>query len=177
MEKMQVQFVLEMMGKPQEHVTQSLKNLVDKIGNEKGIKVIDKIIHDAVLVKDSKELYTAFTEITTELDSIENYFAVIFSYFPANIEVISQKDFSISAGKLNEIGNFLVARLHEYDSIAKTLVGENTILKNKLREVAPHLFSPQQNMQQQTRDSNPPAKSEEKPISKKENKKRRKKKN
>ncbi|MDP3881612.1 MAG: hypothetical protein Q8Q31_01910 [Nanoarchaeota archaeon] len=140
MEKIKVQFILEILGKPPEHITQSLINLIDKMDKEKGIKVVEKSLHDPVPLKDSKELYTAFAEITAELDSVENYFAIIFSYFPANIEVISPKGFSLSLDKLNELGNFLVGRLHEYDNLAKTLVGENTILMNKLREVAPHLF-------------------------------------
>lgn len=144
MEKIQVQFILEIMGKPPEHAFEALKNLVDKIAGEKGIKIIEKNLHEPVPLKDSKELYTTFAEITAELDTIENYFAIIFSYFPSNIEVISPKDFSLSLNKLNELGNFLVGRLHEYDSVAKTLVGENTILMNKLREVAPHLFVPKQ---------------------------------
>ncbi len=141
MQKIQVRFILEILGKPQEHVAQALQGLIERISNQKGIKILDKAVHEPVLVKDSKDLYTSFAEITAELDAIEHYFAIIFSYFPAHIELISPTDFSLPLFKLNEIGNFLVQRLHEYDSVAKTLLGENTILKNKLQEVAPHLFA------------------------------------
>lgn len=167
---MQVQFILEIMGKPPEHVYQTLQSLVDKIGGEKGIKILEKTLHNSVPLKESKELYTAFAEILAELDSVENYFAIIFSYFPANIEVISPKGFSLSLDKLNELGNFLVGRLHEYDNITKTLMGENTILSNKLKEVAPHLFK-QNPPQAAGVPPIPEKKSEQKKVNKKESKK------
>ncbi|MEK6892635.1 MAG: hypothetical protein AABX07_00355 [Nanoarchaeota archaeon] len=150
MEKIEVQFIIEILGRPPAHITEALNTMLQKMSNEKGIKIINKIVHKPIPVKDTKDLFTAFAEINAELDSLANYFGIIFSYFPANIEIISPEELKIRNSVLNEVGNALVHRLHEYDALAKKLVAENEILLGKLKEVAPHLFpqEPQQAQQQ-----------------------------
>jgi len=140
MEKIQATMIFEILGRPAEHIKTALASLVDKIGAEKGIKVIEKTIHEPTEVKESKDLYTTFAEVSVEFDSLANYFGTIFTYMPANIEIISPVKFDISNLDLNELGNKLIARLHEYDSITKKFIYERNFLLKKLNEVAPHLF-------------------------------------
>jgi len=140
MEKIRATMIFEILGRPAEHIKTALASLVDKIGAEKGIKVIEKTIHEPTEVKESKDLYTTFAEVSVEFDSLANYFGTIFTYMPANIEIISPVKFDISNLDLNELGNKLIARLHEYDSITKKFIYERNFLLKKLNEVAPHLF-------------------------------------
>ena len=62
------------MGRPAEHVKQSLTNLVMKIASDKGVKLISKEIHEPVKIETSKDLFSSFAEVSLELDSIANYF-------------------------------------------------------------------------------------------------------
>ena len=140
MEKIRATMIFEILGRPAEHIKTALASLVEKIGSEKGIKVTEKTIHEPTEVKESKDLYTTFAEVSVEFDSIANYFGTIFTYMPANIEIISPVKFDISNLDLNELGNKLIARLHEYDSITKKFIYERNFLLKKLNEIAPHLF-------------------------------------
>ena len=138
--KLEINLILEIMGRPAEHVKQSLVNLIMKMASDKGVKLIGKEIHDPVKLENSQDLYTAFAEVSLELDSIANYLQIIFNYMPSHIELVRPADIVFSNRDLNELANALVSKLHQYDSIAKNSMVEKDILMKKLYEVAPQLF-------------------------------------
>jgi hypothetical protein len=140
MEKIKAHLILEILGRPKDNVEETLSTLVTKLGSEKGVKILDKNIHDAIPAKDSKDLFTSFAEIDVEFEKLENYFGILFAYMPANIEIINPESLTISNDQLSEIGNILLQRLHNYDAIAKNIMMERDMLTKKLFEVAPHLF-------------------------------------
>ncbi len=174
MEKIIATMVLEILGRPAEHIKNALVNLVDKLGSEKGVKVTEKTIHEPVEVKESKDLHTTFAEVSVEFDSLANYFGVLFAYMPAHIEISSPSSFALSNAELNELGNKIIGRIHDYDAITKKFIYERNFLLSKLREVAPGMFK-------QVTQSNPaniqvvPAENPEKNEEKKSDKKSRKK--
>ncbi|MBX4211882.1 hypothetical protein KW787_00290 [Candidatus Pacearchaeota archaeon] len=141
MEKLNVRLIIEIMGRPADHVKETLNTLVMKMAAEKGIKLIEKIYHNPIPVKDSKDLFTAFAEVTLELESLMNYFGIIFAYLPSHIEVISPENLVLKNSELNELGHRLVQRLHDYDAITKNAVMEKEFFSQKLQELAPDLLN------------------------------------
>ena len=79
MDKIKATLVLEILGKPAEHIKSALVSLVEKLGTEKGVRVIDKTIHEPLPVKESKEIFTTFAEVSAEFDSLSNYFGILFA--------------------------------------------------------------------------------------------------
>ncbi|MCA9485958.1 MAG: hypothetical protein KC506_03890 [Nanoarchaeota archaeon] len=140
MSKITASLMIEIMGKPAEHVKEALQTLVTRIGSEKGVKVTNKIYHEPKKVEGSQTLYTAFSEIEAEFDELANYFMVIFSYMPSHVEIITPEKIEITNGDLNELSNALTQRLHNYDAVTKNAVMEKDLLTRKLKEVAPELF-------------------------------------
>ena len=154
MEKLHVGIILEILGRPKENLISALEGLINKLGAEPGVKVLRQTIHEPVLAKDSKDLFTSFAEVTLELDSLSNYFGILFAYMPANIELISPERITLPNDELNLLANRLAARLHDYDAITKKAVVERDFLIKKLREAAPHLFKqqPQNAVQKETKE-------------------------
>ena len=64
----------------------------------------------------------------------------MFGYMPSNIEIISPEKLTLQNIDLNEIGNGLVSRLHNYDAIAKRLVVEKEFLLSKIKELSPETY-------------------------------------
>ncbi len=147
MEKIQVHFILEILGRPPSNIVTALNGLIEKIGQEKGVRILEKIVHEPVHVKDSKDLYTTFAELTLEFDSFENYFGALFAYMPSNTEIIKPEKIEMRNDYLNFLANRLLLRLHDYDAITKNMIMERDVAIQKLREVAPHLFKQPQNNQ------------------------------
>jgi len=140
MEKIQARFIIEILGRPIENVKTALVQLMEKLSKEKGVKVLEKTIHEPHALENSKDLFTSFAEISAEFDSIANYITVIFGYMPSHIEIIQPEEFVIRNADLNEMANIIIQRLHSYDAIVKGVINERAALAGKLKEVAPHLF-------------------------------------
>lgn len=142
--------ILEILGRPPGHIKEAMSVLVQRLKSEPGVRVIDETHHEPVKVQDTKDLYTSFSEILFEVESLTMYFGIIFAYMPSNVEILSPQEIAMANTDLNEITGILAQRLHDYDAIAKKMVSERHILEQKLREVAPALFqqAPTQPVQQ-----------------------------
>ena len=135
MEKLRANVILEILGRPKEHLTQSLNELISKLGSEKGVKIFEKNIHEPIKLEETKDLFTTFAEIIIELDSLENYFGIMFAYMPSNIEIVSPEKLTLNNTDLNELASKLMHRLHDYDAITKKALYENSVLVKKLQEL------------------------------------------
>jgi hypothetical protein len=145
MDKLQAHIVLEILGKPSNYVKDALNSLIIKLGSENGIQIINKNLHEPIPAQDSKDIFTTFAEIELELDSLNNYFGILFAYMPSHIELIHPEKTPLTNFELNEIGNKIVSRLHEYDAITKKALAEREFALQKLKEVAPHLVREENN--------------------------------
>lgn len=140
MKKIQASFILEILGRPKEHILDGLNQLIQRLSKEQGVVILEQIVHEPHLVKDSKDLFTTFAELTLEIDNLPTFFGLLFGYMPANVEIISPEEISIKNTDFNELGSRIMHRLHDYDAVAKKMIYERDVLLRKLQEVAPHLF-------------------------------------
>lgn len=131
------------MGRPKEHLRETLNGVVNKIGTEQGIKILNKKVHEPKRVAEVKnEVFTNFAEIEIEFDNFARLVTFIFSYMPSHIEIIKPENLAVSNYDLNVLGNELVKRLHQYDSIAKIVSVERDNLKAQLEQLmVPDSFS------------------------------------
>jgi len=136
METINARLIIEIMGRPPEHVSQALQEIVKKLEGEKGVVIKGYTIHKPVPVKDAKQLFTSFAEVEVEFDSVGACFWICFAYMPSNIEIISPQSLKIANTDLNSLLGGLVDRLHRYDAVAKTLVAQRDALEKKLTERA-----------------------------------------
>ncbi len=127
--------ILEILGRPPEHLVETLENIAKQIGEENGIELVDKKINPPVLMKEQKDFYTSFAEIEVEAKNLLYLAILIFKYMPAHIEIISPQNISLTNNEWNDVLNELTRRLHGYEEIARILQTEKTILENKLKAI------------------------------------------
>ncbi|MEK6915827.1 MAG: hypothetical protein AABW89_04780 [Nanoarchaeota archaeon] len=155
-------FILEILGRPAEHLEKSLSELVDKMGSDKGLSIIHKEIHKPKKVEKADNLWTTFADIDLSFESLPIFFNAIMTYLPAHIEVYEPDLFKINAFELNEFANFVVSRLHNYDALAKRMMSEREILINKLEFLRNGgdpkvVFAPQNQQSEQLEQVNKPS--------------------
>ncbi len=178
-DKINAMMILEILGKPKEYVLESLTAVVEKLSTEKGVKIIGKTIHEPLNVKNSKELFTTFAEIDIEFESLEHYIYIMFGYMPSNIQIISPENLSLSNSFLNELGNKIIQKLHNYDAITKKVLYEHQQIMEKIKSVSPDLYKrltsqkskPQVNQNKKSEEVQPD-KAKEDPSPKKDKKKK-----
>jgi len=127
--------ILEIIGRPPEHLVETLESIAKQIGEEKGVKIIGKRINEPIPMKEQKDFYTSFMEIETELDEILYLAILMFKYMPAHVEILSPQNLSLSNAGFNDLFNELTRRLHGYEEIARILQTEKMILENQLKTI------------------------------------------
>ena len=130
-----VMLVVEVLGRPPEHLKATLEDIAKKIDSEKGVEVKSKKINEPVVAKEHKEFYSSFMEVEVEVEEIANLAILMFKYMPAHVEIISPELIALTNNGWNDILNELTRRLHGYDEVARVLMNEKTILTRQLQEL------------------------------------------
>lgn len=138
--------ILQVMGRPPEHLTKTLKDLIGQIDNEDKVQVKSKEIKEPVKSQEKtgsldkegnetqQEFYSSFAEVEVDVEEIMNLIVLMFKYMPSHIEINYPEYIALTNGGWGEILNELVRRLHGYDEVARVAQVEKTILERKLRE-------------------------------------------
>ena len=133
--KIKAIIILEVIGKPPEHLTETLESMIKNIDSEQEVRVVEKKINEPVLMKENKEFYTSFAEIEIEVEEIMRLVGLMFKYMPSHIEIISHEFIALTNYSWNDILNETIRWLHGYDEVARIIQTEKIILENKLREL------------------------------------------
>ena len=175
--KIKAVIILDVVGKPPEHLVESLKRVIEEIDKEKGITILRKDIKETRPMKDQEGFFTTFAEVELEFEEILSFVIVMFKYMPAHLEIISPEIIAISNNSWNDILNELIRRMHGYDEVARMLQHENNLLRKKLEEItgekATTPMSPIENLGKEPKQKPKPEKKSKK--IKKETKKSKKK--
>jgi hypothetical protein len=150
-QKIKALFILEIMGKPPEYLTQTLNTLIDQMDKEKGVSVLSKNIKEPrkidkkqniadasgkeIKVETQNDFYSGFAEIELETESLFDLVLLMFKYMPAHIDIFSPEVIALTNGGWNDILNELARKLHGYDEVARVLQVERAVLENKLRNI------------------------------------------
>tara|TARA_Y100000294_G_scaffold177771_1_gene204740 strand:+ start:1121 stop:1603 length:483 start_codon:yes stop_codon:yes gene_type:complete len=132
---MKVAIIIEVIGKPPKHLTETLNNIIKQIDEEKGVVVKGKKINEPTLMKDHKDFYMSFADIELEIEEVVQLVILMFKYMPAHVEIISPELIALTNNSWSDILSELSRRLHGYDEVARVIQVEKGILEKKLREV------------------------------------------
>lgn len=147
-EQIKATLIFEILGRPKEHIIQALKDLIEAIGKEKDIKIISRNVHDAKRFENkdkegkiipnagNNELFSTFAEVELESKDLPNLFTVCFKYMPSHIEVSDPVSLELNNFEVSSLFTELMAKLHQYDAIAKTALMQNQMLAKKFEELS-----------------------------------------
>lgn len=146
-EKIKAAIVIEMMGRPAEHLRGVMKDFLKKLSEEKGISINGKKVHspkkyeqkndkgEIVKMPEGKEIYSMFTELELSCDQIFDLIRIVYIYMPSHVEITAPKEFAIKNFDLASILNEMAKKLHQYDAIAKNALMQNQMLANRLMQM------------------------------------------
>ncbi len=128
METITVRVVIEVLGKPKEHVEETLKGYIENIVKDERYTVTEK---DIAEIKQQGEgaLWMNFGELEFTTDKLEHVTSFCFDYMPSIIEIIKPTDISFNNFDLSHFLNDLQAHLHQVDMVAKELNLQNKQLQ------------------------------------------------
>lgn len=134
-QKITAVMIIEVMGRPKEHIIETINGMVEQIGAEPNVKVTEKTVHEAVEVEKQKDLFTTYAEVEVEVEDPLMLPALMFKYMPSHIDVIEPENLKINNRVYSDILSEIVRRLHRYDEIARVLQVEKNILEKQIRKL------------------------------------------
>ncbi|MEK6885779.1 MAG: hypothetical protein AABX17_02330 [Nanoarchaeota archaeon] len=141
--KIKARVMFEMIGRPKEHLKKAMADLIEVIGKEKVIVILNKKIHEPKQIekevkeknKYQGEMFSTFAEVEMEFEQIITLFGLCFRYLPSHVEIIYPENFNVDNLEIGSIANEIINRIHHYDSIAKTMLMQNSILSKRVEEL------------------------------------------
>ncbi len=134
--KIKALFIFEIMGRPPEHIKNTLGELIDKLGEQKGIDIIRKEIREPKPVekKDVQNLFTTFAEVELITDNLSLIFDIALNMLPSHVEILGPKELEFKNFDLSSVVSNLCVKIHKYDELAKVSLMEKNILIQRLKE-------------------------------------------
>ena len=131
MSKVVCRALVEIMGKPKEHVESSLKGYLDKLQKDDNYAIINLEFLEGKK-QEENDLWVAFAEIEFSTEKVDNIVSFCFDYMPSVIEIVEPKSIILKDSEFSHVLNDLQARLHQVDMIAKQLNMRNQILQKNM---------------------------------------------
>ena len=130
-EKMHIRckIIIEILGKPKEHVEKTLNMYIDKIKNDSDLIVLNSEFSEAA---EKDKLWAIFVELDMVIKGIPKLISFCFDYMPSSIEITKPEEFVMKKSTIEDLINDLQARLHGVDMIVKNQKNENEFLKQNL---------------------------------------------
>jgi len=119
--------IVEMAGRPAEHLIESLDKYIRILNDVKDIKVHSiklsepKKIELSENIPNGETMFTAFAEADFETESFARLSETMFDFMPSSVEVVEPDKIKMDMNEATNLLNNISGRLHRYDEIAKIL--------------------------------------------------------
>lgn len=126
-----VRTIIEILGRPADYIDKVLELVIQQIGKEKGIELLEKKTYPA---KPLEKVFSCFAEIEMLIHNLRTLSHFVFTYMPASVEILEPEEIKFSLQDVNNLLNDLAIRLHQYDALSKQLKFEKEVLIHKLQK-------------------------------------------
>ncbi|MBW2974501.1 hypothetical protein KY366_02180 [Candidatus Woesearchaeota archaeon] len=130
-EAMRCRTILEVLGKPKEHVEEIIKKLVEKVKENPDSSVLSEKF--AEIKPQGETMFSTFVELEIIFKGIESMIDFCFEFMPSSIEVEKPEQLTLRNRDITDFFNDLQARLHDTDMAARTLQAERDMLKRNFK--------------------------------------------
>ena len=126
--------VVEVLGKPKEHVDSTLKGYLQKLKENSRYEVLKEDLAELKQHEES-ELWMAFAELEIKTAGVTEIIDFCFDYMPSLIEIIEPEELQLDSLAASSFLNDMQAKLHGVDMLAKQMKIENKLTNNSLAKL------------------------------------------
>ena len=122
--------IIEIVGKPKEHIEEALRVVVDKIKEQQDIKIVEEKLFDA---EKQEEMFSTFAELGILFKNMETLVGFCFDFMPSSVEILDPEKLSFKSNDFAGLINDLLARLHQINlKVVQNNAEKKTLKKNML---------------------------------------------
>jgi len=130
--------IIEILGKPKEHVEKSMQGYLEKLRAEKYLSILKE---ETAPIEERDKMFGTFVEIEMLVEKINDLISFCFDYMPSSVEIIKPESLKINSRDIQNMLNDLQARLHNTDMLAKKQKFEIDLLKKSLNAGLKNIIS------------------------------------
>ncbi len=108
--KILTRVIIEIVGKPKEHIEKALKIVVEKIKEEKDIQIVEEKVFDA---EKQEEMFSTFAELGILFKNMQTLVGFCFDFMPSSIEILDPEKLSFDSNQFAGLINDLLTKLHQ----------------------------------------------------------------
>jgi len=131
--------ILEVLGKPKEHVEKTIKLLVEKIKENPEISILNEKY--AAIKPEGKTMFSTFVELEMVIKGVTTLTGFCFDFMPSSIDIEKPGQLTVKNRDISNIFNDMQSKLHNVDMVAKTLRAERDFLKRNLNTMISNLIT------------------------------------
>ncbi len=124
--------IIEVLGKPKEHVENALKEYIEHIKQDSELVILNE---DYSEINEQGKLWSKFVELDLVIKGTKKLISFCFEYMPSSIEVVKPEHLIMTNPELSNFLNDLQARLHSVDMIVKQMKAENDFLRLNMNAI------------------------------------------
>ena len=126
--------VMEVLGKPQDHVEKALKSYLETIQKDAHYQIRHQEIAD-IKKQEKEELWATFAELEIKTTSLQHLITFCFDYMPSMVEILSPEKLTLTEVDLTHFFNDLQIKLHQVDMIAKQMKAESDLWRKNIHDI------------------------------------------
>ncbi len=119
--------VIELLGKPKEHIQDTLQEYIAAIKKNPKYKILVEEIADPSKHGDTEDLWSVYVELEIKANETIDVLHFCFDYMPSVIEILEPQEITTTDVEFGSFLNDLQTRLHQIDMMAKQIKGERDI--------------------------------------------------
>ncbi len=124
--------IIEVLGKPKEHVEGTLREFVDLI--KKNVHIFTVVSEEfSEAVEQEKILFSAYAELEMWVKNITKLIGFCYDFMPSSVEIIEPESIRMTNVQLSGMFNDLQARLHDLDMVVKNTRQESMVFRKNFR--------------------------------------------
>ncbi|MEK6901615.1 MAG: hypothetical protein AABX37_04685 [Nanoarchaeota archaeon] len=123
--------IIEVLGKPQEHVETAIKGYVQNLKEDERYHVVREEYAE-IKKQEKHDLWAGFVELELQVEKMEDIISFCFDYMPSLIEILEPEELTFEDVDVSHFLNDLQAKLHAVDMVAKQMKVENEILQKSV---------------------------------------------
>ena len=124
--------IIEVLGKPKEHVENALKEYIEHIKQDSELVILNEEYSE---INEQGKLWSKFVELDLVIKGTKKLISFCFEYMPSSIEVVKPEHLVMTNPELSNFLNDLQARLHSVDMVVKQMKAENDFLRLNMNAI------------------------------------------
>lgn len=131
---LRINFILEIIGSPKEHVTETLGLVLDQIEDNDDIDV--EVIDQGEPEPTEDDYFSVFADVDATVSDITTVGHIVNNYNPASVELIDPPVVDLDRSSFNDLFADVLAKLHMQNTQIQELKGFKETMTRKLNALA-----------------------------------------